>query len=341
MKSNPKITVAVPVYKVENYLKSCIDSITGQSYENLDILLILQPCDDDSEKLSKELAAKDERIRLVYMDHADLADARNESIKNAPEGCEWITFIDSDDLVHRDYIKIMYELAERTEADIVQVKSYAFHHEENLPEEVIGSGSYEVVSGREFELRRQKDIYKSWATVVQTKLYRFSLFEGVAFPGGRVCEDMATTYRLYDKAKTIAVLDNEIYFYRSHRADSITHDESRLERLMSHAYLARSEMEAFFRGKDKEIADYCAYYLCGATIRTKQRFDKKTLKKNEVFAGMLASYKTYYKYVLHSDIKGSKKALTVLGRYFPGIWYRSRMMRRKRRHAKGWKDTTR
>ena len=110
--STPLITVIVPIYNVENYLKKCLNSIINQQYKKLEILLIDDGSTDLSGKIADEYAVKDNRIKVVHKENGGLSDARNYGLKIMTG--EYVTFIDSDDYVTEDYISYMYGLLEKT-----------------------------------------------------------------------------------------------------------------------------------------------------------------------------------------------------------------------------------
>ena len=334
--NNPLISVPIPVYNVESYLNSCLESVVGQTYHNLDIILLLQPCTDGTEAIAREWPKKDRRVRVVDLSFADLANARNAGVENALG--ELICFVDSDDMLNKRHIENMLKVMEDTGADIVQSKVYAFHNQDKLPDYMPGSQKVDIVAARDFELGRQKNIYGSWATVVQTKLYKRKVFEGVVFPTNRVCEDVATMFKAYHNAKNIAIVDSESYFYRSNREGSITHDFSKIERLTEHGYLARKDMYDFFAEKDKEIAAYCAYYLCNDIVRAKNLLSKDAIRKNATLQRMMKEYSSYVEVCCRENIGLKRKVLVNLGKISPKLWYLLNEKRKERARQIEWKD---
>lgn len=334
--NNPLISVPIPVYNVEPYLDSCLESVVGQTYHNIEVVLLVQPCSDNSEKMAKEWAKKDMRVRVVNLPFADLANARNAGVDNSLGNL--ICFVDSDDLIHKRHIENLYNVMESTGADIVQGKVYAFHNQDKLPEYIPGSQNVEIVSARDFEMGRQTGKYGSWATVVQTKLYKKEVFKDAIFPTHRVCEDVATTFKIYQNAKNIAVVDSESYFYRSSRPDSITHDVSKIERLIEHGYLARKDMYEYFAERDKEIAAFCAYYLCNDIVRAKNLLSKDVINNNDILLDMMNRYKQYVEISRKEHIGVKRELLVRLGSFSPKLWYELNEKRKTRARAIEWKD---
>lgn len=334
--NKPLISVPIPVYNVEPYLDSCLESVVGQTYHNIEVILLVQPCSDSSEKIAKEWSQRDIRVRTVALDFADLANARNAGVENSLG--EYICFVDSDDMLHPRHIENLYNTMINTGVDIVQGKVYAFHNQDKLPEYIPGSQNVEVMSSRDFEMGRQTGKYGSWATVVQTKLYKKKVFKDVVFPVNRVCEDVATTFRLYQNASNIAIVDSESYFYRSSRPDSITHDASKIERLVEHGYLARKDMYEYFSKRDKEIAAFCAYYLCNDIVRAKNILTKGALEENEVLKEMLKEYQGYISVCDQNQIGLKRFLLVHMGKMSSKLWFHINETRKDRARKIEWKN---
>ena len=111
-----KVTVVVAVYNIENYISDCIESITCQTYKNLQIILVDDGSFDSSGKICDEFAQKDKRIEVVHQLNGGLSEARNTGIRKA-EG-KWIAFIDGDDYIHPQFIEILYKAVKESESKI-------------------------------------------------------------------------------------------------------------------------------------------------------------------------------------------------------------------------------
>ena len=110
------VSVIIPVYKVEQYLERCVRSVTSQTYDNLEILLIDDGSPDRCGEMCDSFAAEDRRIRVIHQKNGGLSAARNTGI-DASSG-QWLFFIDSDDFIHRDCIGKLLAAAETSGADI-------------------------------------------------------------------------------------------------------------------------------------------------------------------------------------------------------------------------------
>ena len=111
MNESPKISVILPVYNVEKYLRKCLDSVINQTYKNLEIILVNDGSTDNSGKICEEYALNDKRIKVIHKENGGISSARNAAIDIAKG--QYITFIDSDDDVELDYIGYLYDILKK------------------------------------------------------------------------------------------------------------------------------------------------------------------------------------------------------------------------------------
>ena len=121
MKKEPKISIIVPVYKVEQYLEKCVNSITNQIYKNLEIILVDDGSPDSSPDLCDKLAKQDKRIKVIHKQNGGVSSARNEGLKQATG--DYVAFVDSDDWIEKEMYQEMQELAVKTDSDMVFAKT--------------------------------------------------------------------------------------------------------------------------------------------------------------------------------------------------------------------------
>jgi glycosyltransferase involved in cell wall biosynthesis len=215
----PLISVIVPVYKVEQYLRQCVDSIVEQSHRHLEILIINDGSPDGSAAICDEYAQRDPRVRVIHQQNQGLSAARNTGL-DAAVG-EYIAFVDSDDWVDLDMMEALLRGLLEHGADMVgcvpipEVEDGIAVQFPALPGDAAA-----LRLGRECALQEllsdQRLRNFSWSY-----LYRADLFQGVRFPHGKRFEDIHTTYRLFMKARTIVALPLAKYHYRI-RKGSIT-----------------------------------------------------------------------------------------------------------------------
>jgi glycosyltransferase involved in cell wall biosynthesis len=221
MKSNnPVISVVVPVYNVELYLKRCINSIIEQSYANIEIILVDDGSTDGSPEICDSYAKTDSRIRVLHKENGGLSSARNAGV-DIMRG-EYVLFIDSDDYIDKDMISKLYLVAQDKEADIATCQFI----------KVFDDGRHEYFSDNQ-----NMNIWTGEQSLVQmfypggigwsacNKIYRATLFENIRYVEGIYGEDMATTYKLYEKCKVVVETPYRLYFYYI-RNNSITGQKS-------------------------------------------------------------------------------------------------------------------
>ena len=194
MKERPLVSVIVPVYNVEKYLKNCLDSLKAQTYSNLEFILIDDGSQDASSKIADQYAREDSRFTVIHQANSGLSQARNHGIELAKG--EYLTFVDSDDTVTPDYVEFMYELLEAHDFQAklalcslnnVYLATGAIKNQ--------GNGEITTLSGKDaIEMMCYHDLVD---TCAYAKLGHRDLYQTVRFPKGKLFEDIATTYQLF------------------------------------------------------------------------------------------------------------------------------------------------
>lgn len=239
MTNEPLISVIVPVYNVEKYLARCIESILNQSYINLEIILVDDGSTDSSGKICDEYAADDKRIYVIHKENGGQSTARNAALDCAKG--EYITFVDSDDYIHTDFIKIMYETIIAYDGDIVQC-DYIRGTEDVFPN-IPMSGKCKLI-----------DVYTALSSFIYkvipcAKLYKKSAIGMIRFPEGKINEDDATYYKFAYNCKRICILENRMYYYyMSPNSTMRNNDKPRLDFLSIY-----EERISFFKEKNDEF----------------------------------------------------------------------------------------
>lgn len=214
MENRVKISVIVPVYCVKKYLSRCIESIIRQSYDNLEIILVDDGSPDECGEICDKYAQQDSRIRVIHKKNGGLSDARNSGI-DISNG-EWIAFVDSDDCVAQDFIEVLYNNAVATGCLVSQCNYERFG--ETIPNNnVKRECEYVIIDSH--DLLHEIDCAKN--TAAWNKLYRADLFEDIRFPKGKIHEDVATTFKLFVRAKKVCITQEKMYYYYVN-TDSIT-----------------------------------------------------------------------------------------------------------------------
>ena len=231
----PLISVIVPVYNVEDYLDQCMESIVGQTYPHLEILMVDDGSTDNSGALCDQWAERDQRIRVIHQENGGLSAARNTAL-DAMSG-ELVIMVDSDDVLHPDAVSILLQAIQAHHADVaigsfvVFLQAIQAHHAD------VAIGSFVVFDGMDVNWPRitsENTVrhYDSQAALKAIfyqdkltnsscwRLFKASLFDDVRYPVGKYYEDLAIVYPLYKKCSLVVGIDDAVYGYRQ-RNDSI------------------------------------------------------------------------------------------------------------------------
>lgn len=206
---NELVTIIVPVYKVEQYLEKCVESIRKQTYPYLEIILIDDGSPDNCGRICDEYAANDERIVVIHKENGGLSEARNVAIDIASG--KYITFVDSDDYLHEDYIGYLYNLMQKYDADM-SICEFDYITEAGKRLNHPLDNSKEILLDQKESLRYLLK-QKPYSNSVSGKLFKASDFSDIRFPKGRLYEDTATTYKLFLKAEKIIFGARPLYYY--------------------------------------------------------------------------------------------------------------------------------
>lgn len=235
------ISVIVPVYNVEPYLRKCVDSILNQTYRNLEVILVDDGSPDDCPAICDEYAAKDNRVCVIHKENGGLSDARNEGM--AVMTGAYLMFVDSDDLLPKDAVETLLKIAVTEKADLVIGGHNRF---EDMPAEPVDA---EILMQRWTPVEAMADMFQngcaSWA-----RLYRRELHQSILFPVGEINEDEAIVLPLLEKCSCVAVTNAVVYHYRC-RPESIT-TATFSEKKMAWVKHCRDNL-SFVRGKYPQL----------------------------------------------------------------------------------------
>lgn len=238
---SPEITVIVPAFNAEKYLARCLDSITGQSMSSWELVIIDDGSSDRTAMIAEEYAAKDSRIKLIRQAKQGVSKARNTGIDNA--NGKYLAFVDADDYLESDYLKLLFDKAEESNADITQCSFFFVDEEgEKIPDsnpcqkfcedkDTILSSYFAGTHG---------DIRDSvWA-----KLFKRETFADIRFDTGlSIYEDGYYVYQCCQKAGKVFCFGESLYNYVQH-GNSTTHSR------------VNGEYKDFFSMFDKQKMDF-------------------------------------------------------------------------------------
>lgn len=214
------VSVIVPIYKVEEYLRECVDSIINQTYKNLEIILVDDGSPDKCGEICEEYAKNDSRITVYHKENGGLSDARNYGMSRSHG--EYITFVDSDDVIKANFVEELMAATEKYGADVAVSPLYESVYDSVLDGFSSGEKIYTGCTDADDATKRMFYQEKMFETSACGKIYRRDIIEGIEYPKGLYYEDMATVYRILLRCKKVAFTSEKLYCYRL-REGSIMH----------------------------------------------------------------------------------------------------------------------
>lgn len=217
--SQPLVSIIVPIYNVKKYLVSCIESLCAQTYQNLEIFLVDDGSTDGCGEVCEYYATRDQRFRVMHKKNGGISSARNMALDQC-EG-EWVSFVDSDDVLSPVFVEVMVEAA-RSTGSLVSTLCHCTDFNDDDPVESrfarsCAEATIALVSNRKaVELMLYQQVEQGAAY----KVCHCSVVGGIRFPEGVIFEDVVPTCHMFEAASSIALVNASLYGYR-HRENSI------------------------------------------------------------------------------------------------------------------------
>lgn len=275
------ISIIVPIYNVEKYLKKCIESVLNQTYKNFELVLVDDGSFDNSGIICDEYGDI-ENIVVVHKVNGGLADARNKGIE-VSRG-DYITFLDSDDYIRSDYLETLYNILCKTSADIVISNFINVYEDEPIIEKSIKKIEYKCISKSECYRRM---LLQDGIDVSSTaKLYSKRIFDSIRFKKGQLYEDINIISDVIEKTQNIAITNYAGYFYLQ-RLGSIMYSDFKSERLV--LLDATNRLIELMKEQYPENIDaaryrdiYCTFHLLGRSIVNNNFKQISTIFRNKI-----------------------------------------------------------
>lgn len=302
------VTVIIPIYKVEQYLERCVDSVLSQTYPNLDIILV----DDGSPDRCGEICdsyKNDRRVRVIHQENKGLSGARNAGLEIAKG--EWVTFIDSDDFIVNNYVESLLSLCYKysvkvSQCGVVRGKDSVFPEESVETKEK--KWDFHILyssSGREYR------------TIACAKLYKLYLFDSLRFPEGKINEDEDTVFKVLYNAGEIAITNQHLYYYymssesilrssrKTMRFDVVSIYDDRID------FLADKGEERLINVTEKEL---CIRLMLSYFNAKKNKYNKDDIDKIREY------FIRYYKEVKLDQIVMKERLALIVFRLLPNTF---------------------
>ena len=213
---SPLISVVLPTYNVEDYLLQCLESVKAQTYQNIEVIIIIDGATDSSYEIAKEFCKTDNRFHVYWQENAGSGPARNNGLSHCSG--DFVMFVDPDDWIEKDLLENLYQAQKDGDYDFVATRRTKVFCKDNKIVRVTPLHfKEEIIIGQNEVRKAYVRMLKSGAVGSPTqKLYKMSIIKenGVEFPALRRSQDVAFNYRYYDHIKSLRLISYSGYNYR-------------------------------------------------------------------------------------------------------------------------------
>ena len=251
------ISIIVPVYKVEKYIRKCLDSIINQTYTNLEIILVDDGSPDNCPQICDEYSKKDKRIKVVHQKNMGLSIARNNGIKLAIG--DYIGFVDSDDYIENTMFEDLFKALVENDAQMSICNFKVITDKEQY----IKNNYPESKTYNQKEFLREILLDKNIQSYAWNKLYEKDLFVDIKYPEGKKYEDIGTTFYLAEKCKKIQLIGKAEYNYIN-RKNSIVFNFDE-QTILDYTDIIMERYDYIYK-KYEDLRKYNFYYLAKTLI---------------------------------------------------------------------------
>ncbi len=230
---NKKVTIIIPVYNIEKYIRNSVESVLAQTYSNLDIILVDDGSTDGCAAICDEYASKDNRIRVIHKENGGASDARNAGFSLA-DG-DYLYFLDGDDYIKNDAIEKLVNAIDREKADIVCFEWKAIYEDFNDPDykqDFVRKNSYDPAKG--IMMFKSQLEHNEFFVSIPLQFFSYSFFKkhGFVFKKGIMHEDELFSPIAFIRAERVVCLHEQLY-YRRLRANSVLSDKVSIRSVQS------------------------------------------------------------------------------------------------------------
>ena len=303
-----KVSIVVPVYKVEKYLSRCVDSVLNQTYKDIEVVLVDDGSPDGCPAICEEYAKKDSRVKVIHKQNGGLSSARNAALDSVLAG-DYITFLDSDDWIENDTIEYCVNTLCANKADAIE-----FCCEETNENKEHTRQPKEIISVLESKEILEEYLRKEAYSVCMC-LFKKDLFEGLRFREGKINEDIDLKYKVLQRSKRM-VYSNQIKYFYFQAGDSIS--MGGLKRKDFDLYEAAEELN-----KMTSVEDYGQIRFLGDVKKKRTAFSllckiayygvaDVSLNKDELVKSLTKEHRSNVKTLLKSPMSMSRKGLALL-----------------------------
>ncbi|MCR4588353.1 MAG: glycosyltransferase family 2 protein [Lachnospiraceae bacterium] len=287
-----KISVLMPAYNVAAYIEYSIGSILDQTYPDWELIIVDDGSQDDTLSNAEKFASEDHRIRVFHQSNSGVAAARNRLLQEATG--EYIAFVDSDDVIHPDYLKALYEALECTgkriarcgyyDVDSLTDRNRVYADKSCISAECQEVDSYDFLAGK-------RDAFTLWGF-----LFQRSLWENITFPNVRIAEDTAVLYRLLYQVEKVAVIDHDFLYAHLVRKDGLIGKGDFSEKYLDRLKVLEEKRRFWQANGEKELEkltilawgmellnDYAALHSAGNSKETNRKYTEEMTKIRSLY----------------------------------------------------------
>lgn len=213
-----EVSIIVPVYQVEKYIRQCVDSIMAQTFTDFELILVDDGSKDQSGQICDEYARMDERVKVIHQKNSGAAAARNNGMNHAVGS--YLMFIDSDDYIAPMMVECLYKNIVNQNADITSC-NYLYFFENDREKDFSTNIKSEVLFGKEIFYNRKNERNYGYWTVVWNKLIKRETVGKIRFPSGKYYEDEFWANEIYQMDIKIVTISECLYYYRQHESSTM------------------------------------------------------------------------------------------------------------------------
>ena len=306
---HPLISVTIPVYKVEKYLRKCVDSVLCQTYTELEILLVDDGSPDNCAAICDGYAAKDKRIKVIHKPNGGLSDARNAAL-DVMTG-QYVSFVDSDDFIAPDAIETLFSALVRTGADIAVGNMKGVNEAGEISDYYVPAAAEKVIEGEELP----SPLLQPCAP---NRLYKKDIFSDLRYPKGKLYEDVFIYHKILAKTNKMVFTGTTVYYYLV-RSGSIMHGEYNI-RFTDIIDALKSRCEWLDSIEQPALANEARLFIYSRVAVAYAHLDKSIPAHQKRLREITAIYNECYAVLMRSNNIGAKqKFRLILLKYCPKL----------------------
>ncbi|MBR5496893.1 MAG: glycosyltransferase [Clostridia bacterium] len=290
------VTIIIPVYNVEKYLKSCVESLTKQTHKDIEIILVDDGSPDNSGILCDTLAETDSRIVVIHKENGGVSSARNAAL-DIMKG-DFVTFVDGDDYVDEDFISCMYNAITKNNADIATCGHYRVEFDGTLKSiYTLSDNAEDIICKTGIESLTDMFYGETCSASSGSKLYKRCFFDNLRFPDYVMGEDTYVVYHAFSEAEKIAHTNKPLYYYVQHES-SVTNKKANYIKFYDYVRLYDHILEVDKNLTNKTYFNSLANRLIENNFWVYMKLRNEPDKYNDEKQHIMDNIKTFRKYVI-------------------------------------------